>query len=104
MRTAKFLALAVLLLVMGVMLSYLHAARKPHSVTLTWQAAAGAVHSYNIYRGTTSGGPYVKIASSPTTRYVDTPVPSGAVFYYVVTSVVADKESAYSQEIKAAVP
>ena len=33
-----------------------------HSVTLSWKATQGAT-SYCIYRGTTHGGPYVKIAS-----------------------------------------
>jgi hypothetical protein len=45
-----------------------------HSVTLTWNASQGAT-SYSINRGTTHGGPYVKIASGIIgTNYVDVQV------------------------------
>ena len=74
-----------------------------HSVTLNWNPSACAA-SYNVYRGTKSGGPYGKIGSAAKPSYVDAPVSSGSVFYYVVTVVCNGKESAYSQEIKAAVP
>jgi fibronectin type 3 domain-containing protein len=76
---------------------------RAHSVTLRWMPSAGAI-SYNVYRSATSSGPYTKIGQSLTPTYVDTPVPNGAVFYYVVTSVRDGTESAYSQEIKASVP
>lgn len=101
----------VLLLAVGVgivLLGYIRSRQAPtdaraHSVTLHWVASAGAT-SYNVYRSSASGGPYTKIGQSLTPTYVDAPLPSGAVFYYVVTSVRAGIESAYSQEIKASVP
>jgi fibronectin type 3 domain-containing protein len=102
-------ALVLLLVVVGIVLfGYIRARQAPtdvraHSVTLHWVASAGA-SSYNVYRSTASGGPYTKIGQSWTPTYVDTPVPSGVVFYYVVTSVRVGIESAYSQEIKASVP
>ena len=74
-----------------------------HSVILTWLPSPGAT-SYNIYRGTVSGGPYVKIGIALNPTYTDTPVPSGAVFYYVATTVQGKEESNYSKEIKASVP
>jgi hypothetical protein len=74
-----------------------------HSATLKWSPSAGA-SSYNIYRGTVSGGPYTKIATTDSLSYVDAPLTSGAVFYYVVTAVRGDAESAHSTEVKAAVP
>ncbi|PYV65558.1 MAG: hypothetical protein DMG97_31995, partial [Acidobacteria bacterium] len=65
-----------------------------------------AVKSYNVYRSTTSGGQYAKIASGvPEPRYSDTTVSSGKTYYYVVTSVdAAGHESGFSAEIKATVP
>lgn len=74
-----------------------------HSVTLSWSPAPSAT-SYNVYRAKVSGGPYREVGTVQTPRYVDTDVTSGAVFYYVVTSVSNAKESAYSKEIRAAVP
>jgi len=83
---------------------------KAHKITLTWQAAASSagkpVPSYNVYRGTTPGGPYSKLASGiKDTKYQDTSVNSGTTYYYVVTSVdEAGHESQYSAEIQAKVP
>jgi fibronectin type 3 domain-containing protein len=77
--------------------------KKPHSVTLTWKPSEGA-DSYNIYRSKVQGGPYVKIGSSKEALYVDSPVPGGATFYYVVTAVKNNLESKYSSEISAQVP
>jgi fibronectin type 3 domain-containing protein len=74
-----------------------------HSVTLRWQPTPGA-RFYYVYRSTVSGSQYQKIGTSPTPTFKDAPVPSGAVFYYVVTAVVNGKESKYSNEIKAVVP
>jgi fibronectin type 3 domain-containing protein len=77
--------------------------RAVHSVHLHWKATPGAT-SYNVYRSSMMGHRYTKIGSSSTPSYVDSPVPSGAVLYYVVTSVHDGKESGFSQEIKAKVP
>jgi hypothetical protein len=78
-------------------------AASTHSVTLSWQASPGA-RFYYVYRSTTSGSHYQKIGSTPRPSFRDAPVPSGAVFYYVVTSVADGRESPYSSEIKAVVP
>ena len=74
-----------------------------HSVTLNWKSVPGAT-SYCVYRSTVSGSQYQKIGTSPTPTFKDAPVPSGGVFYYVVTAVVDGRESTHSNEIKAAVP
>jgi|SRR5208282_513782 len=60
------------------------------------------VTSNNVYRSTTSGGPYTEIysSSSPIATYSDTPGSPG-VYYYVVTSVSANGESANSNEAPA---
>ncbi len=75
---------------------------KPHSVTLTWDAAANA-DFYNIYRKPENGS-FTKIGTAQTNKYVDTPVPSGAVLIYGVTTVSKEQESPISKEIRVQVP
>jgi fibronectin type 3 domain-containing protein len=83
---------------------------KPHSVTLRWRPPTSGrgspIVSYNVYRSTTPGGPYVRIASSVNAPpYDDSLVNGGRTYYYVVTSVdAAGRESRYSSEISAAIP
>ncbi len=76
--------------------------KKPHSVTLTWDASPNA-DSYNIYRKPENGS-FTKIGTAQTNKYVDTPVPSGAVLIYGVTTVSRGQESAISKEIRVDVP
>jgi hypothetical protein len=52
------------------------------SVTVTWNASAGATY-YNVERGTVSGGPYTLIGTSSSTSYTDTTVALGQTYYYV---------------------
>jgi len=74
-----------------------------HSVTLTWNASQNAV-SYNIYRGTAHGGPYVKVASGiVSTTYNDAQVTHNQTLYYVATAVNGSTESGYSDEVVAAI-
>jgi len=76
-------------------------------VTMTWTASTSTVVGYNVYRGTTSGGPYVKINSSliTTLTYTDTTVQSGTTYYYVATSVDSSgDESVDSVEVSAPIP
>jgi hypothetical protein len=63
------------------------------------------VLSNNVYRGSTSGGPYSKIysSSSPITTYSNTSVSPGT-YYYVVTAVSSNGESGYSNEVTAIIP
>ncbi len=77
-----------------------------HTVDLTWNASTDAV-SYNIYRGTVSGGPYtmVNTSSDSTTTYADSTVVSGDTYYYVATAVNASsEESGYSNQTTAVIP
>lgn len=82
----------------------------PHGVTLTWQAPpAGpgvAVVGYNVYRSTTSGGQFVRIASQvPGPPYEDRLVVSGRTYFYVVTALdQAGRESRFSSEVRATIP
>jgi hypothetical protein len=77
-----------------------------HTVDLSWTASADAV-SYNIYRGTVSGGPYTMINTSAdsTTAYTDSTVASGQTYYYVATAVNSEsQESGYSNQATAVIP
>jgi fibronectin type 3 domain-containing protein len=75
-----------------------------HSVALTWNASQNAT-SYNVYRGTTPGGPYVKMSSGIVgTSYTDIKVTHTQTFYYVTTAVSGIGESGYSNEATAVIP
>lgn len=83
---------------------------RPHSVTLTWQAPravpGSTIVSYNLYRSTTPGGPYVKLASGiREPKYEDRLVNSGRTYFYVATAVdQAGRESRFSDETRAVIP
>jgi hypothetical protein len=75
---------------------------KPGKVQLVW-THTGA-HHYNVYRGTISGGPYLKIASTTSTysTYLDTSVVNGTTYYYVVRQAnFLDEESCQSNQASA---
>ncbi|GAM10017.1 amylopullulanase [Geobacter sp. OR-1] len=57
---------------------------KSGKVGLTWVKKATAA-SYNIYRSTVQGGPYIKIGTAPgsTIAYFDGAVTNGTTYYYV---------------------
>ena len=69
-------------------------------VNLAWNATPGALY-YNIKRSTTNGGPYSAIATSPVPGYDDTSVNGGTAYYYVVSAVGANGESANSLQAAA---
>jgi hypothetical protein len=79
-----------------------------HSVSLNWTASASAsIAGYNVYRSTTSGGPYSQLNSSlvTSTSYSDGSVAAGQTYYYVTTAVdTSNNQSAYSNQAQAAVP
>jgi len=75
-----------------------------HAVSLTWNSSPGAT-TYNVYRGTVSGGPYTKIATGLTsTTYTDLQVTYDQTLYYVTTAVSGTYESGYSNEVAAVIP
>jgi hypothetical protein len=79
-----------------------------HTVDLSWIASTSQnVIGYNVYRGTTSGGPYTKINSAldPNTAYTDSSVANATTYYYVSTAVnSSNEESGYSNEAQATIP
>ena len=82
-------------------------ATKQHTVGLAWSPSKSTVAGYNVYRSTTTGGPYSKLNSSSivTTSYSDSTVKSGATYFYVTTAVNSSgAESSKSNEVKTAIP
>ncbi len=91
----------------GIALSGTGVTGTAHAVTLTWQPVSSGTAGYNVYVGSTSGGPYSQLNTSAVTgtNYVDSSVQSGRSYYFVVTSVDSkNKESGRSAEVKAVVP
>lgn len=74
-------------------------------VSLSWPASVGAT-SYDVKRGTVTGGPYTTVACATTTSYTDTGLTGGTTYYYVVSAAYsagpnAGGESADSIEASA---
>lgn len=69
-------------------------------VTLTWNAASGAV-SYEVKRSTTSGGPYITVGMPNGTTFTDTGLVNGTTYFYVVAAENVNGQSANSAEISA---
>jgi len=83
-------------------------AAQQHSVGLQWSPSGSQdVVGYNVYRGSTNGGPYAKLNTGldPTTAYDDMSVSGGKTYYYVTTAVDnTGLESTYSNQVKAIIP
>jgi len=78
-----------------------------HSVNLSWSPGSSTYAGFNVYRGTTSGGPYTKLDNSliAVPSYQDYNVTSGQTYYYVATEVDSTgNESNYSNEAIATIP
>lgn len=71
-------------------------------VTLNW-AASSSAQSYNVYRGTTSGGQGTAaiVTGLSTTAFVDTGRTNGVTYYYKVSAVNAVGEGPKSAEATA---
>jgi fibronectin type 3 domain-containing protein len=73
------------------------------TVKLAWDAPLSPnVSTYEIYRGSSPGGPYswVGWVSAPVTTYTDITPNVNQTFYYVVTAKYATgEESGYSNEV-----
>ena len=74
-------------------------------VSLTWAANLEPdLAGYNLYRGTTSGGPYTKVNATTITaaNYADGGLTNGAPYYYVLRAVdTSNNESTNSSQVSA---
>ena len=69
-------------------------------IDLAWMGSQEAA-SYNVKRSTTHLGPYTTIASSTDSSYTDSGLTNGVTYYYVVSAVNTNGESANSTEASA---
>ena len=64
-------------------------------VTLTWTASSGAT-SYHVKRATTNGAPYTQVGTPTSASFTDTGLTNGTTYFYVVSALNANGESANS--------
>jgi len=69
-------------------------------ISLTWTTSAGA-SNYHVKRAVMSGGPYTQAAAPGTNSYTDTGLTNGTPYYYVVSALNANGESANSSQVSA---
>ena len=69
-------------------------------VALTWTGSTGAT-SYNVYRGTASGGETLSRSGLTATSYTDTGLSAGTTYFYQVAAVNSAGTSAKSAEVSA---
>ena len=61
------------------------------AISLNWAASNNPeTDSYNVYRGTTAGGPYNLIGNTPTPGYADSTAAAGTTYYYIVRPIRID--------------
>jgi hypothetical protein len=77
----------------------LHASAGNAQVALSWSSVANAT-SYNVYRGTSSGGEAF-VTNVSTAGDTDTGLTNGVTYYYEVTAVGSGLESSRSAEVSA---
>ena len=77
---------------------------KSGKVQLTWTHTGAA--SYNVYRGTTSGGPFILVANTTSTysTYLDTDVVNGTTYYYVLREVAINTDELCQSNEASATP
>lgn len=76
-------------------------------ISLSWSASTSEVSGYNVYRGTSTNGPFARLNSKldTNTSYVDNSIGVGATYYYATTAVNSSgQESAYSNLAEVSVP
>ena len=85
-------------------------AQYPHWAVITWTASTSengkTCCTYNVYRGTVSGGPYTLLGNTGVNGFVDTDALDPATTYYYVATAVdtVAGESAQSVEASGTTP
>lgn len=69
-------------------------------INLSWNAVSGAIE-YDVYRSTTSGGPYSQITTVSTTSFQNTGLSPSTTYYYVVKAFDGTCESGFSNQASA---
>lgn len=78
-----------------------------HTVTLSWTDSSSGASGFNVYRSSTSAGPYSRQNSTllTGTSFSDNHVQAGQTYFYVTTAVnSSNAESGYSNQAQANVP
>ena len=78
-----------------------------HSVVLTWNASPTGGVSYNIFRGTSSGGEGttpINTSSITSLTFTDANITPGSTYYYTVEAVDSAGSSSPSNEASARIP
>ena len=95
-RNTKFSSIILMVLAIGFWALPWRAlyAQSVHEITVSWVApspvgGSGTIAGYNVYRSTTSGGPYTKLNTSTinATSFEDTTGAAGTTYYYVATTI-----------------
>jgi hypothetical protein len=84
--------------------SYLHTtALTRTSISLAWQDNSWNETGFEVWRATTSGGPYTRLAqlAANTTTYTDNNLSQNTTYYYTVRAVKSTTPSTYSNCIAA---
>ena len=109
-RGAPILRLSVLALLALCVVSTagcVAATEHAHSVTLSWNPSTSPVTGYNVYRSTSSDGPWMRLNATIETAlsYTDSGVQRGKVYFYAVSSIGSDyAEGDRSDAVSAAIP
>jgi fibronectin type 3 domain-containing protein len=69
-------------------------------IALSWNASAGAT-SYIVKRATIGGGPYTSLITNVTTVYTNVGLANGVTYYYVISALGADGQSANTAQVSA---
>jgi hypothetical protein len=80
-----------------------------HAATLSWTASTTPNVTYNVFRATSSSGPFTTpLNTSPITgtTFKDTSVQAGQTYYYVATAVASDgtQSADSSPPVQATIP
>ena len=73
------------------------------TAVLSWTPSSNAA-SYNVKRGTVSGGPYTTLGTTTSSTYTDSAVSVGSTYYYVVSAVNSIGEGANSSQTAVTIP